>query len=57
MYCFAEHGDAIWLKSRYVDIYERASSKGTMLMVVIESAFLDKGRTLTMRFRKTQIRR
>jgi hypothetical protein len=57
MYRFAEHGESIWLKSRYLDIYERESSKGTMLMVVIETDFLDKDRKLVMRFRKTQIRR
>ena len=57
MYRFAEHGESIWLKSRYLDIYERESSKGTMLMVVIETDFLDRDRALVMRFRKTQIRR
>jgi hypothetical protein len=57
MYRFAEHGESIWLQSRYLDIYERASSKGPMLMVVIETDFLDKDRKLVMRFRKTQIRR
>jgi hypothetical protein len=57
MYRFAEHGESIWLKSRYLDIYERESSKGTMLMVVIETDFLDKDGNLVMRFRKTQIRR
>jgi hypothetical protein len=57
MYRLAEHGEEIWLQSRYLDIYERESSKGTMLMVVIETDFLDKDRKLVMRFRKTQIRR
>lgn len=57
MYRFAEHGESIWLQSRYLDIYERESSKGTMLMVVIETDFLDRDRKLVMRFRKTQIRR
>ena len=57
MYRLAEHGEPIWLKSRYLDIYEKESSKGTMLMVVIETHFLDRDQKLVMRFRKTQIRR
>lgn len=57
LYRFAEHDEQIWLKSRYLDIYEKESSKGTMLMVVIETDFLDKDSSVVMRFRKTQIRR
>ncbi|MEO5751906.1 MAG: MaoC family dehydratase N-terminal domain-containing protein [Usitatibacter sp.] len=57
MYRFAEHGEQVWLQSRYLDIYEKESSKGVMLMVVIETDFLDRDRKLIMRFRKTQIRR
>jgi hypothetical protein len=57
MYRFAEHGEQIWLQSRYLDIYEKESSKGTMLMVVIETDFVDRDRNIVMRFRKTQIRR
>lgn len=57
LYRFAEHGESIWLKSRYLDIYERESSKGVMLFVVIETDFLDRDGRLVMRFRKTQIRR
>jgi uncharacterized protein len=57
LYRFAEHGEEIRLKSRYLDIYEKESSKGTMLMVVIETDFLDADGKLVMRFRKTQIRR
>ena len=41
MYRLAEHGEQVWLQSRYLDIYERESSKGVMLMVVIETDFLD----------------
>lgn len=57
LYRYAEHGEPIWLKSRYLDIYEKESSKGTMLMVVIETDFLDQDGKLVLRFRKTQIRR
>lgn len=57
LFRYAGHGEQIWLKSRYLDIYERETSKGWMLMVVIETDFLDKERRLVMRFRKTQLRR
>jgi len=57
LFRFANHGEQIWLKSRYLDIYERETSKGSMLMVVIETDFLDEYGKLVMRFRKTQLRR
>lgn len=57
LYRFAEHGEWIHLKSRYLDIYEKETSRGVMLFVVIETDFLDKDGQLVMRFRKTQIRR
>jgi hypothetical protein len=57
LFRYAQHGEQIWIQSRYLDIYEKESSKGTMLMVVIETDFLDHDRKLVMRFRKTQIRR
>lgn len=57
LFRFAEHGEPVWIQSRYLDIYEKQSSKGVMLMVVIETDFLDQERKLIMRFRKTQIRR
>jgi hypothetical protein len=57
LFRYARHGEQIWLKSRYLDIYERETSKGWMLMVLIETDFLDKDGQLVMRFRKTQLRR
>ena len=57
MFRFAEHGESIWIQSRYLDIYEKETSKGVMLFVVIETDFIDAERKLVMRFRKTQIRR
>lgn len=57
LFRYAQHGEQIWIQSRYLDIYEKETSKGTMLMVVIETDFLDHDRKLVMRFRKTQIRR
>ncbi len=57
LFRFAEHGEQIWIQSRYRDIYEKDTSKGKMLMLVIETDFLDKDRQLVMRFTKTQLRR
>jgi hypothetical protein len=57
LFRYAEHGEPVWIQSRYLDIYEKQSAKGVMLMVVIETDFLDQERKLIMRFRKTQIRR
>jgi len=57
MYRLAEHGEPVWIQSRYLDLYEKESSKGTMLMVVIETDFTDRAGGLILRFRKTQIRR
>jgi len=57
LFRFAQHGEAIWIQSRYLDIYEKETSKGVMLFVVIETDFTDAQRSLVMRFRKTQIRR
>ena len=57
LFRFAEHGERVWIQSRYLDIYERETSKGTMLFIVIETDFTDANGDLMMRFRKTQIRR
>ena len=57
LFRFAEHDESVWIQSRYLDIYEKESSKGTMLMVVIETDFTDRAGGLILRFRKTQIRR
>jgi hypothetical protein len=57
LYRFAEHGEEIWVKSRYLDIHEKETSKGTMLVLLIETDFLDADGKLVLRFRKTQLRR
>ena len=57
LYRYAEHGEQVWLQSRYKDIYEKETSKGWFLFLLIETDFLDRDRNLIMRFRKTQIRR
>jgi len=57
LFRFAEHGEWIRLQSRYLDIYEKETSKGVMLFVVIETDFIGQDDEVIMRFRKTQIRR
>jgi uncharacterized protein len=54
---FARHGESLWIRSRYLDIFEKETAKGVMLVVVIETDFLDKDGKLVMRFRKSQLRR
>jgi len=51
------HGERVQVKSRYRDIYERETSKGKMLFVIIETDFLGADGDLLCRTRKTQIRR
>lgn len=44
---YARHGESVCMKSRYVDIYERDSSKGPMILAVVETRyFTDAGETL-----------
>ena len=50
------HGERVQSKARYFDIYERETSKGPRLFVVIEIDFLDMAGNLVCRQRKTQIR-
>ena len=57
LFRLANHGEWVRMKSRYRDIYERETSKGVMLFVVIETDFIDQAGQLICRFRKTQIRR
>lgn len=57
MFRLARHGELIWVQSRYLDIYERETSKGPMLFIIMETDFKDDDGKLICRFRKTQIRR
>jgi acyl dehydratase len=57
LFRFARHGERVFVKSRYKDIYERETSKGPMLFILYESDFLDEKGDLIIRFRKTTIRR
>ena len=57
MFRLARHGEDVWVVSRYLDIYERETSKGLMLFIVMETDFKDSEGQLICRFRKTQMRR
>lgn len=54
---YARHGERVTLKSRYVDITERETSKGKMIFVVSEVEYRGDGDELLVRARRTQIRR
>lgn len=57
LYCCARHGENVFQRSTYADIYERQSKSGPMLFTVIETEYLTESGTLLMRARKTMIRR
>lgn len=54
---YALHGETVTAKSKYHSITEKQSSKGLMLLVVIETEYRTGGGELLIRVRKTQIRR
>lgn len=56
-YKYPNHGDAVTVVSKYHDIYEKETSKGIIILVVIESDFRDSNNELLIRTRRTQIRR
>ncbi len=51
------HGERVRVKSRYRDIYERETSKGNMMFIIIETDFIGADGGVICRARKTQIRR
>lgn len=53
----AHHGETVKLRSRYSGIVEKESSKGPMVIVTIESDYLNGGDELLCRVRRTYIRR
>jgi len=57
LYRCARHGEQVTSKSRYHSITEKESSKGPMLLVVIETEYRAGSGELLLRVRKTQIRR
>lgn len=54
---YARHGEQVTLKSKYADIHEKETSKGSMIFVVIESEYRSGDGDLLIRTRRTQIRR
>lgn len=56
-YRYARHGETVKLRARYVDIVEKQTSKGPMILVISESDYLTGDGELLLRARRTQIRR
>ena len=56
-YRYANHGETVKMRARYVDIVEKQSSKGPMILVISESDYLTGDDELLLRVRRTQIRR
>jgi hypothetical protein len=56
-YRYARHGEAVTVNSRYADISERETSKGPIVLVVIESEHRTAQGELLVRVRFTAIRR
>ncbi len=54
---YARHGEWVGVQMCYRDIYERETSKGWMLFVVVETSYFGEDDKLIMRVRETQIRR
>jgi len=54
---YARHGESVTMLSRYADILEKNTSKGPIILVIIESEFRDGQGDLLVRTRRTQIRR
>lgn len=54
---YVRHGEWVGVRMRYADIYERETSKGWMLFVVIDTEYSDEDGKLILRVRETQIRR
>lgn len=54
---YARHGERVTAVSRYADITEKTTSKGPMLVVVIETEYRGVAGDTLLRVRKTQLRR
>jgi hypothetical protein len=57
LYRYLRHGETISTRSRYADIYERQTSKGLMLFVIVDIDYLDADGEPVARVRRTTIRR
>lgn len=56
-YRYARYGENVKLRSHYVDISEKETSKGPMAFVVIETEYSTADGEVLLRARRTQIRR
>jgi len=56
-YRYARLGETVKLRARYVDIIEKQSSKGPIILIVSETDYLNGDGELLMRARHTRIRR
>jgi len=56
-YRYARHGETVKLRARYVDIVEKQSSKGPIILVISETDYLTGDDELLVRARHTRIRR
>jgi hypothetical protein len=54
---YARHGETVTLVSKYADIYEKETSKGPIVFVIIESEYRTGDGELLIRTRRTQLRR
>jgi hypothetical protein len=54
---YLRHGEPLWFRHRYADIYERETSKGPMVFVITETDYLDADDAIVARVRRTTIRR
>jgi hypothetical protein len=53
---YARHGEQVHLKSRYLDIYEKVSRKGPMVIVIVQSEYRTSDAELLLRVKRTYIR-
>lgn len=57
LFRYARHGERILMKSRYAEMTERESSKGPMVLVVVETDYFTPKSEILMRVRSTAIYR
>jgi hypothetical protein len=57
LFRYARHGETIRMRSRYVDITEKDTSKGPIVLVVTEAEFATPDGEVLLRARRTLIRR
>ena len=54
---YARHGETVVMRSRYTDIYERETSKGPIIFVIIEGEYRTAAGEVLCRTRRTILRR